>query len=250
MTEAWKLQGLSSTQKLVLLSLADNANDQGECYPSLAQICARTCLSERAVRGAIRALEDMGYVKSVSRLGTSTMYHLTTTPAHGAPPAGNAPRQEMPPRGAPDAALPRHDVPPTPARGAPKPSINRQLNHHLTVTKRRVKGGGFDAAQIELPDWLPADAWAKWVKHRREIKKALTEETTKQQIAKLHEWHEQGHRVNEIIDHCVGAGWQGLFLPNNWSRPAGAAQQPKKANAHGNFGSQDYRAGVGADGSF
>lgn len=158
MTEVWKIEGLSSSQKLVFLSLADNANDQGECYPSMRQISTRTCLSERAVRDAVRALESLGYVRSVSRLGTSTMYHLSTTPANAAAPAANAPRQQMPPTPAPIAAPPRQEAPPTPAAAAPKPSINHQLKRQLTV-----KAPGAKARAVQLPtDFEISDRVQQW----------------------------------------------------------------------------------------
>jgi hypothetical protein len=48
------------TQKAVLISLADQANDQGSCWPSIATICVRTCFGERAVRNAVRWLEEQG----------------------------------------------------------------------------------------------------------------------------------------------------------------------------------------------
>ncbi|HCL4023078.1 TPA: helix-turn-helix domain-containing protein, partial [Pseudomonas aeruginosa] len=52
MTQCWPLQGMSAPQKAVLISLADNSNDDGVCWPSVAKIAERTCLSERAVRNA------------------------------------------------------------------------------------------------------------------------------------------------------------------------------------------------------
>ncbi|MGV8671119.1 helix-turn-helix domain-containing protein, partial [Pseudomonas aeruginosa] len=33
MSQCWPIQGLSCAQKAVLISLADNANDQGVCWP-------------------------------------------------------------------------------------------------------------------------------------------------------------------------------------------------------------------------
>lgn len=59
MSACWPLQ-MSSTQKAVLISLADNANDHGVCWPSIALICTRTCLSKSAVIEAIKWLEDSG----------------------------------------------------------------------------------------------------------------------------------------------------------------------------------------------
>lgn len=34
MSQCWPLQGLSVTQKAVLISLADQANDDGVCWPA------------------------------------------------------------------------------------------------------------------------------------------------------------------------------------------------------------------------
>ena len=112
MTDVWRIQGLSGTEKLVLLALADNANDAGECFPSMSMLAQKTCVCERAVRNAIRDLEAAGYVSSASRAGTSTLYRIHTTPAPNAAPARRAPRHQMPPTPAPDASPPRHVVPP------------------------------------------------------------------------------------------------------------------------------------------
>ena len=134
MTAVWRIESLSSTQKLVLLSLADNANDQGECYPSIPQISRRTCLSDRSVRSTIRSLEAAGFIRSAARSGTSTVYFLDlSTPEGRSAPECSSARKDVPPTPEGRSAPPRKDVPPTPERGSPKPSLNRQLNRHLTV---------------------------------------------------------------------------------------------------------------------
>ncbi|HHN2283740.1 TPA: helix-turn-helix domain-containing protein, partial [Pseudomonas aeruginosa] len=83
MSQCWPLQGMSAPQKSVLISLADNSNDDGVCWPSVARIAERTCLSERAVRNALRWLEDAKVLVSHPRHGRSTWY--TVTPASYAP---------------------------------------------------------------------------------------------------------------------------------------------------------------------
>ncbi|MEE4461050.1 helix-turn-helix domain-containing protein [Azotobacter chroococcum] len=113
MTACWPLGGMSATNKAVLISLADNANDEGVCWPSVARISERTCLSERAVRNALRWLEEVKLLTSHQRQGRSTWYTVT--------PASYAPGTKCPP--APDAAPPRHDVPHTPAPDAPRTVI-------------------------------------------------------------------------------------------------------------------------------
>ncbi|WP_254918077.1 helix-turn-helix domain-containing protein [Stenotrophomonas pavanii] len=60
MSQCWPLQGLSVTQKAVLISLADQANDDGVCWPAVGTIAARCCMSARAVRTAMDHLEAVG----------------------------------------------------------------------------------------------------------------------------------------------------------------------------------------------
>ena len=77
MTACWPLQGMSPAQKAVLVSLADNANDDGVCWPSVARIAERTCLSERAVRNALRWLEQVHVLTAHQRAGRSTWYTVS-----------------------------------------------------------------------------------------------------------------------------------------------------------------------------
>lgn len=66
------------TQKAVLWALADQADDAGEAWPSVAGLMEATCLSERSVRGALRELEALGWLRTSAGGGrnrTST-YHL------------------------------------------------------------------------------------------------------------------------------------------------------------------------------
>lgn len=74
----------------------------------------------------------------------------------------------------------------------------------------------FDAAAgIEAVTDQPEiiTAWRSWIQHRKEIKKPLTGETAKRQIAKLKEWGPA--RFLAALEHSTEKGWQGLFEPND-----------------------------------
>ncbi|WP_275559862.1 helix-turn-helix domain-containing protein [Pseudomonas sp. 2(2015)] len=116
MSACWPLQGMSPAQKAVLISLADNANDEGVCWPSVARIAERTCLTERTVRYALRWLEESRILTAHMRSGRSTWYTISPFsyyPGISCPPATDAPqpRQEMPPTPAPDAPHPGNKCP-------------------------------------------------------------------------------------------------------------------------------------------
>lgn len=76
MAACWPLQ-MSGTQKAVLISLADQANDQGVCWPAVETIAERTCASERTVQEALKWLEEHGAITRERRSQRSTMYTVT-----------------------------------------------------------------------------------------------------------------------------------------------------------------------------
>ncbi|HCG1164189.1 TPA: helix-turn-helix domain-containing protein [Pseudomonas aeruginosa] len=126
MSACWPLQGMSPAQKSVLISLADQANDQGVCWPAVDSIATRCCLSKRAVQQAIKWLRSVGIVSVEERQGRSTMYSVT--------PAAYAPPQEMHPSSkctragnattpADAAPQPPQEMHPTPAASAPRTVI-------------------------------------------------------------------------------------------------------------------------------
>ena len=64
MTIAWDLQ-LPATKKLVLLALCDWANDAGFCFPSMATVARRTCISKRQCQRLMGELVTEGMITVV-----------------------------------------------------------------------------------------------------------------------------------------------------------------------------------------
>jgi hypothetical protein len=76
LNSAWEAN-LPTTAKFVLVALADHANAEGLCWPSIARLCSRTGLSERAVRNALNLLEVRGELHRRRRGPRSSIYQLT-----------------------------------------------------------------------------------------------------------------------------------------------------------------------------
>lgn len=53
----------SPSVKFVLVKLADNANDEGFCWPSVIYICKHTGLARSTVQRCVKALENGGWLK-------------------------------------------------------------------------------------------------------------------------------------------------------------------------------------------
>ena len=144
MTDVWKLP-LQAPRKMVLLALADNANDEGtDCWPSVGKLVEKCSMSERAVQGHLAALEEGGYIKRHERLGRSNKFTIHVerirleilektkaskpTPAESAPPTDvdKLPPQNLHPSPSnpyvirtPAESAPLQNLHPTPADSAP-----------------------------------------------------------------------------------------------------------------------------------
>lgn len=81
----WRISALHGNAKLLLLSLADQANDEGMCWPSIHTLMERIGVTtQRAVQSLLRDLEDGGYIRREFFAGRATHYYvLPEQPAQG-----------------------------------------------------------------------------------------------------------------------------------------------------------------------
>jgi hypothetical protein len=116
---------MKATAKLVLIALADRADDVGLCWPSLKDTAMRTGLTERAVQKALRWLQASRCLERKFRNGHSTHYLLTPTtftPAPRSPRTAFTPNQEHPPLQQMHPT-PEPDSPPGANQVHPEPSV-------------------------------------------------------------------------------------------------------------------------------
>ena len=111
MVRAMKAKVGNPLRKLVLIKLADNASDQGECWPSVPYIAEQCEISERSVQNHIKQLVEDGFVsveerKSSNGLNKSNVYTLNLRTGANAAPSGArpAPGGESPAPGGANAA--------------------------------------------------------------------------------------------------------------------------------------------------
>ncbi|HBP36482.1 MAG TPA: helix-turn-helix domain-containing protein [Raoultella ornithinolytica] len=116
MAKAMAIKTGNPIRKLVLIKLADNANDYGECWPSYKHIADHCECSKSAVRDHIDALISMGLLVKENRPGVkngkgnaSNLYCMKLD--NPMPPKSIAP---MPPE---STGMPPESIPPMPCGG-------------------------------------------------------------------------------------------------------------------------------------
>lgn len=82
MVKAMKAKVGNPLTKLVLIKLADNANDQGECWPSYRHISDQCEISRSTAMRHVGILETNGFLRKEHRFGgvkgnSSNLFHLT-----------------------------------------------------------------------------------------------------------------------------------------------------------------------------
>ena len=103
MSRIWEAGPEKQAERFILLALADYANDDGECWPSIAGISRKTCVSERGVQTIIRRLEGAGWLSIETGKGRKNCNIYTIKTPQELHPAGAAPPQM-------DAETPQMDV--------------------------------------------------------------------------------------------------------------------------------------------
>lgn len=125
MQRVWESECQTHTEKLVLLALADNANDSGVCWPSIANIARKCGLSEQAVLNRLAALENKGWLAVQRASGKSNHYEINPpTPLTPKPSWGVNAVDHYPPTalGAPPHAVEQNHQEPSVEPSLPSPA--------------------------------------------------------------------------------------------------------------------------------
>lgn len=191
MVQAMRTKVGNPLRKLVLIKLADNANDDGECWPSYQHIADQCEIARSTVKLHIRALESAGLLRREFRrtgeLNQSNVFHLTLGGGAADNPPGAA---DNPGGGAADNPRTSHSLEPV---NEPK---KRAASARVCLTVADLVQAG--VKEQHAIDWMEI----------RNKKRAPLTRTAAEALAR--EATKAGITIPEAVKICAERGWQGF----------------------------------------
>jgi hypothetical protein len=190
MTKLWENGPQNKTQLLVLLALADFANDEGHCWPSMATIAKKARLTDRGARKVVRQLEADGWleVRTGSGRHRCNVYTVKTEPKTG----NEEPRTGFPAE------------PEDPKQGTEKTETLNRSSAKPSKTSNETSNG---YAREILCRVIREETADDFLAHRQAMKKPVTLQAAKQLALKAQNIEDPDRAFNESIAN----GWQGVF---------------------------------------
>jgi hypothetical protein len=142
----WKQSKAAGNARLIMLSLADQANDDGLCWPSIDNIAKRVLLSQATVYRLLNELEfDLKEIRRESRSGRASRFYVllgveaeTADPSQSATPDPSQIETPLKPR------------PLAPVRGTPRKLRDTPLTGETQKHQEPVKNRQREARPRKL----------------------------------------------------------------------------------------------------
>lgn len=156
LTWSFNLELADVTAKAVLHALADHADEEGKCWPSIERMVRYSGCGEKTVRRALQRLVALGLIEQQSRPGTSNVYlvkiGMTMDPGQNDTPVRATDRSERP-----DTPVTKSRTP-VRATGHPGQSDRRTIKEpsiEPSMNRQGVRASGDTFALKD--DWRPPE---------------------------------------------------------------------------------------------
>lgn len=205
MVKAMNAKVGNSSRKLVLIKLADHANDKGICWPSHDHIAEQCEMSKRTVIRHIEELEKQGLIKVVQRkregeaFNKTNLYYLSLD----------------------DSDILSNDSDNLSQTIVTQCHPNQSLitSHKTEPVKEPINKRALDLSHFEH---APSDrVWSDYLEHRKNKKAKLTQIALNLLIKQINQCLAFGYSTDEVLAECMARGWIGFksewILKNNQS---------------------------------
>lgn len=257
MVKAMKVKVGNPLRKLVLLKLADNASDHGECWPSYQHIADQCEISKRSVMIHIDALCECGLVKKELRPGpkgnSSNVYRLDFSSAgdslggganRSLPGAGDSPHSAGDSLGGSAGAAPRisHSFEPV-NESVIEPKYNGSSdNHSENRSSKENYSNEFERAWQAYPKRAggnsKAAAWKAW---KARIKDGVNTEAMLAGVNRYAGYvRATGSAGTQYVKQAATFFGPDRHFEESWQAPSGAVSGRPGGLPVSGFSEQDY----------
>jgi len=203
---AFKSDVKPSSVKFTLVALCECANYQtGKIFPSIKHLCQITGQDRKTVISNIGKLVTEGWISEtgerVGRTGQIKVYQANI---------GTVPKTEQ---------SQERNGSAFPVKESQKRDTEPSREPSRYIDK------------VELPDWMPIDAWQGWVDMRKQRKRPLTDRATNRAINKLDAIRAKGHDIAELLDRSTINGWLDIYEPKGTNNAGNSAKPTEPTNA-------------------
>ncbi len=233
MAKAMKMKVGNPLRKLVLIKLCDNANDEGECWPSIQNIAEQCEISKRSVIRHIQDLSSCGILSAQKRFvdakQTSNIYTIvigenTTAKARVGLLIDGVGRGDTESLG---GVTQSHWGGDTESLGGVTQSHPESISLNLStesskkINKKKsipkpLKPEPFDPATLgrTMPQEIET-AWLRWIEYRKLEKLTMNQITMTGQAEDLIKLSKAGHDAIAIINTSINGGYKTFYEPKN-----------------------------------
>lgn len=198
MTAVWGLD-LPDSEKIVLLALADCANDEGGCWPSMATLAKKCSKTDRTVQASIKGLVERGHLSRVEIPGKGCRYTVH-------------PRSDF----TPEVTSPPKPLPHTPEAASDKPS--------RTIIQEEE---GSPALRLwACPEGVAAPHWRDFIVNRRRKNLAKTETAYLGQLKLLERFASDEWPPGRLVEKAAEKGWGTIVDPSEYETPRNGNHRP------------------------
>ena len=189
---AW-IQEVKAGPKMVLVALADRADEDGYCFPGLNWIATKTGYSKDAVRRNIQRLAQLELLtvemrKRSDGSNTSNEYQLSI-------PSDFAPLR------------------PSKLQGGTSKLQGLHTPNYTFIEEEENKNKTPPTVAFVIPDWLDDETWEAYVEMRKKERHPLTDYAKNLIVRKLARFKMKGYNPQEILNTSIENGWRGVFEP-------------------------------------
>ena len=222
---AWdSTAGLKANAKLVLLAMADYADDRNQCWPAYETLADKCDISRTSVYDAIKALCDLKLIAITKRYDegkrASNLYTLAVgTKAKNLSSNGCTQHVDL-------SSKLSSDLSSNLSSDGCTVTVNRTVRRTINNKECVQNSDNTDfPSELDTPEFK--EQWKEYEAYRNENKfKRLKPVSVKTKLAEMADW---GHEAAvAAIRDTIGNGWQGIFPPKSSSSKPSAAGAPKK----------------------